>query len=95
MEINPIEIMLAAFGIKSVQRPLVFISMLVSFVAFTLLGGTMLYMLVTEIPQKETIEWMPVFGDFLLTSLLFLLAWLSLHFMRKATRRSNASIELQ
>lgn len=95
MEINPIEIMLAAFGIKSVQRPLVFISMLVSFVAFTLIGGTMLYMLVNELPQKETIEWMHVLGVLGLIFFLFLLAWLSFHFMRKATRRSNSSIELQ
>jgi hypothetical protein len=95
MEINPIAILLASFGIKSVQRPLVFISMLVCGVAFTLMGGAMFYLIVTELPHEETIEWLPVLGILGLTAFLFLLAWLSFHFMLKALRPNNASMELK
>ena len=95
MEINPLAMLLAAFGIQSVQRPLVFTSMLICGVAFLVLGGALLYVVVSELPQKQEIEWVPVLGILGLTGFLFFLSWVSFHFMRKAIKSGDPAGRVQ
>lgn len=79
-----IEAILLGIQFKRLEKPIVFLSMLVCFLAFTVFGGAIVFAGVEAVAKGKAV--LPSLGFASLSSVFFVLAWVCGYFIKRCVR---------